>query len=220
IAANKTSTNSFASGSLSTYQQQHITINHELYSNNSITTTSSINSYPSTVSSTTQRPQAIVTPMTATVTSSDFPTTTVIHETIKTDDSKGQNNGMIPDIKNNNSFEEKEEKLNNQHCTQCSTANSQRNTNASNISITTTTSGSSGSNSNNFHNILDQHITTMIDDSQSTIINSDLIETEKIDTISADDDLTTANHSIKTSTKNQKSLSPVVEDSNSSDFLT
>lgn len=142
-------------------------------------------------------------------------------ETKKMDDSKG----MITDIKNNNTLEEEEQKLNNQNCIQCSTASSQRSTNSSNTnSYTTSITGSTSSSSscNNFQNVLDHHITAMIDDSQSTVINTDLIGIKKNGTINANNDqkfssfLTVADHSIRAPTKSQKCLSPVVEDSNSS----
>ncbi|CAG9537781.1 unnamed protein product [Cercopithifilaria johnstoni] len=234
IAASTTSSNSY--GLCSLYQQQYATINNELYSNNCITTTSSYSSNSSTVSSsfTTQRPQAIVTPMTATITVNE-PVATVNQEskTKGMDDNKRKNNGMIPDIKNNNTPEKEEQKLNNQHCVQCSTAISQLNAisnNTSNYITSITTTGITGStnttgcsdssSSNNFRNVLDHDITTMIDDSHPTIINSDLIETKKIETTNINNEnssfLTIIDHSIVSPTISQSCLSPVIEDSNSS----
>uniref|UniRef100_A0A0R3RML7 Uncharacterized protein n=1 Tax=Elaeophora elaphi TaxID=1147741 RepID=A0A0R3RML7_9BILA len=235
IAANTTSPNPLGLYDLSTYQRQQVTttVNHELHSNNCITTASSNNSFSSTASSfTTQRPQAIVTPMTATVTINE-PITTVNQEskTKKTDDNKRQHNGMIPDIKNNNTLEKEEQKLNNQHCIQCSTAGSQRTIISNNSSIginsisstytTSSTNIATSCDSSNFKNVLDHHVTTMIDESQSIIINSDLIKVKKIETTNVNDQefpsfLTISDHSIISSTKSQNGLSPVIEDSNSS----
>ncbi|VDK89041.1 unnamed protein product, partial [Onchocerca ochengi] len=224
IANNKTSSNSLGLYGLSAYQQQHTTISTELYSDNCITsTTSSTNLYSSTVSSSsTQRPQAIVTPITATVTASEPVTVNQESETKSTEGNKEQNNGIIPDCKNNNTFDEEEQKLNNQYCIHCSTANSQRNINNSNKSINTSSNNTATSiDSNNFHNILDHQIIAMIDDSQSTINDSDLIDAQKIGNNYANDQtmssfLTTADHSTIVSTQSPKCLSPVIEDSNSS----
>ncbi|KAM3728033.1 Leucine-rich repeat and calponin [Dirofilaria immitis] len=213
IAANTTSSNPSELYRLSAYQQQHTTINNELHSHYSIiTTTSSTNPCSPTVSFSAQRPQAIVTPMTASV--------AIKSESKSTDGSKEQNNGIILNLKNNNAFEKEEKNLNNQYCIQCSTANSQRNINNS-TKNKTTIGGNSG---NNFQNILDHHITTMIDDSQSTINDSDLTNTKKIGSNYANDEnflslLTVADHSIIASTQSPKCLSPVVEDSISSDSV-
>ncbi|OZC04905.1 hypothetical protein X798_08125, partial [Onchocerca flexuosa] len=138
------------------------------------------------------------------------------------DDDKEQNNGIIPDCKNNNTFNEEEPKWNNQYCIQCSTANSQRNICNSNKSINTSSNNTATAiDSNDFHNILNHHITTMIDDSQSTINDSDLIDTQKIGNNYANDQtlsslLTIPDHSTVVSAQSPKCLSPVVEDSNSS----
>ncbi|VDO45826.1 unnamed protein product, partial [Onchocerca flexuosa] len=231
IAANKTSSNSPGLCGLSAYQQQHTTINNELYSNSCITTTTSSTSlYSSTVSSSfTQRPQAIVTPITAIVTATEPVTVNEVlctsfseSETKNMEDDKEQNNGIIPDCKNNNTFNEEEPKWNNQYCIQCSTANSQRNICNSNKSINTSSNNTATAiDSNDFHNILNHHITTMIDDSQSTINDSDLIDTQKIGNNYANDQtlsslLTIPDHSTVVSAQSPKCLSPVVEDSNSS----
>ncbi|VBB34880.1 unnamed protein product, partial [Acanthocheilonema viteae] len=119
----------------------------------------------------TQRPQAIVTPMTATIT---------VSEPV------------------------------NQGITQLSTI-------SDTTSITT-----AGINSNNYGNVLDHHITAMIDNSHSTITDSDLMETKKIDVTDENNQqfspfLTITDYSIISSTKSQSCLSPVIEDSNSSD---
>ncbi|MCP9263357.1 Leucine-rich repeat and calponin-likey domain-containing protein 3 [Dirofilaria immitis] len=130
IAANTTSSNPSELYRLSAYQQQHTTINNELHSHYSIiTTTSSTNPCSPTVSFSAQRPQAIVTPMTASV--------AIKSESKSTDGSKEQNNGIILNLKNNNAFEKEEKNLNNQYCIQCSTANSQRNINNSTKNKTT-----------------------------------------------------------------------------------
>ncbi|VDM92073.1 unnamed protein product [Litomosoides sigmodontis] len=136
MASSKTSSNSYGLSGFSTSHQEQNTINsNELYSNNCSHTSSllSNNSHSSTVSSssfTAPRPQAIVTPMTATVTINELSAT--VNKESKTDemaDNKGDNNGMMPDIKNNNT-PKKQERLNdtNQHCTQCFAVISQQTT--------------------------------------------------------------------------------------------
>lgn len=140
-------------------------------------------------------------------------------------DSKRQNNGMIPDIRNNNTLESEKRNLNDQHCIiQCSTAISQLSTisdNTSNyttsITTTSTTSRTNTTGCSNSQNTFDHQITTVIDDSQLVVINSDLIETGRIEVTNVNNQKSSStinDHSLS-STKSQSCLSPVIEDSNS-----
>uniref|UniRef100_A0A915PRK0 Calponin-homology (CH) domain-containing protein n=1 Tax=Setaria digitata TaxID=48799 RepID=A0A915PRK0_9BILA len=127
MATGTDSSNSYGLCSLSPYHQC-TTTGYQLYANSCITASTSNLFSSSTTSSTVQRPQAIVPPMTATVATSKL--VAVVNQELEmkeNDENKRKTNGVIPDIKNNNTFEV-EQKFNHHYCLQCLTANCQPNT--------------------------------------------------------------------------------------------
>lgn len=137
-------------------------------------------------------------------------------KTINVGDSKGQSNGTIPDIRNNNTVEEEEQKSDCQHCLLCSTATSQRAINSINTN-STTTADSTPNSVDNFQHASDQLKTTMIDDPPPAIINSDSLKTKSsVNTIDQEFSSFPAIVDHPGTSPDEKCLLPVVEDSDSS----